>query len=141
MPPRAMPRTPKPPPVPERPPVAGQRWEVKIDGYRPASLNEIMHGHWARGAALKKRDRIAMGLAFAISGVPAATGKRRVSLRITLPKGSRRHDIDAFLKTTLDACVHAKILIDDNPKWAVWGGVFYERGEQLSTTIIVEDIS
>lgn len=94
-----------------------------------------------RASSMKKLDRDHVILFGRMLGrVPEPTGKRRVSLRITLPKGQRRWDIDALQKSTLDACKHAELIRDDNEVWAEWGGVTYLRGETLATVIIVEDV-
>ncbi len=119
---------------------ANATWSIPLPiGVRPASLNEIMAGHWSKGAALKKRDRRVIGIAAVMAGVPKATGKRRVSLAIVLPKGQRRWDADGLFKSLLDALTHAEMLVDDNPKWCELGTVSYSRGERLSTIIVLED--
>jgi hypothetical protein len=120
---------------------SGNRWEIQIDGWRPASLNELLKGGPWGAHRLKRRDREYMVLFANLARVPRATAKRRVSLRIVLPPKQRRFDIDAFQKSTLDACTHAGLVKDDNPKYADWGGVDYIRGKVLSTTIIIEDIA
>ena len=135
--PRARPRTPKPP-VPTE--AAVRRWEVVIPGWRPATANQLLGCHWGKAARMKAHDRQLIAVYTVLAGVPKASGKRRLSLRITLPKGQRRWDIDALQKSCLDGAVHAGLLIDDNPKWAAWGGVEYIRGEGLSTVIVVEDV-
>jgi hypothetical protein len=114
-------------------------WSIEIPGWRPAALNELMGNHGKAGR-LKRADRdVVMGYVRRHVWLPLALAKRRVSLAITLPKGQRRWDIDAFQKSTLDACKHAGIIVDDRDLWVEWGGVKYERGIALSTTIIIEE--
>jgi Holliday junction resolvase RusA-like endonuclease len=114
-------------------------WSMEIPDWRPAALNELMGNHGKAGR-LKRADRdVVIGYA-RLRRIPAALAKRRVSLTITLPKGQRRWDIDAFQKSTLDACKHAGIIVDDRDLWVEWGGVKYERGIGLSTSIIIEEI-
>jgi hypothetical protein len=116
------------------------RWDVFVDGWRPASLNELLRGGPWGAHRLKRRDREYVALFANLARVPRATAKRRVSLRITLPKGQRRWDGDALWKSLLDALVHAGLLKDDNPKWCQIGGVEYLRGTTLSTAILLEDL-
>lgn len=117
------------------------RWEIAIDGWRPAALNELVNCHWRKRDRLKKLDRDHVILFAGRARVPLPKNLRRISLRIVLPPKQRRWDIDAFQKSCLDACKHAGLIKDDNPKWARWGGVEYpkQRGP-LSTTIVVEDV-
>ncbi len=116
------------------------RWEIAISAWRPASLNELLRGGPWGAARLKRLDREHVFLYSRLARVPHAVGKRRVSLRITLPPKQRRWDIDALWKSLLDALVKASMLRDDNPKWCEMGGVEYTRGEELSTTIILEEV-
>lgn len=122
------------------------KWEIPIDGWRPAVVNELLGCHYMKAARLKKLDRDHVILFSRLHGrrIPPPMGKRRVSLRITLPKGQRRWDVDALLKSTLDACKHAQLIIDDNEDHAEWGGVEYLRNRQArecSTVVIVEDFN
>jgi Holliday junction resolvase RusA-like endonuclease len=118
--------------------MAIQVWGMEIPNWRPAALNELMGNHGKAGR-LKQADRnVVIGYA-KLRRIPAAMVKRRVSLTITLPKGQRRWDVDAFQKSVLDACKHAGIIVDDRDLWVEWGGVKYERGARLSTTIIIEE--
>lgn len=118
---------------------AGARWEVAIPGWRPASTNELLRSVRER-IAHKKRDRDHVSLFARVAGVPAATGKRRVSLRVTLPWGRRRWDVDALWKSLLDACTWSRLIVDDRPEWCELGPVEYRRGEALETVIILEDV-
>lgn len=115
------------------------RWEIPLPiGVRPHTLNEIMRGHWSNGGRLKRADRDLIALAAILAKAPKATGKRKVSLRLVVPKGRKRCDGDSLWKTVLDSLVHCDMLVDDGPDWCEIGPVVYETGYPLSTTIILE---
>jgi Holliday junction resolvase RusA-like endonuclease len=63
-----------------------------------------------------------------------------VSLRITLARGQRGPDPDAWWKSALDALVHAGLLTDDNRQGVELGPVEYDRGPHRKTVITLEDI-
>jgi hypothetical protein len=114
-------------------------YRIEIPGWVPTPLNQLM-GHWRGRWGRKKQDK-AMVLVHAWkAGIPLATGRRRVSLAITLPPGQRRWDPDCFWKSCNDALVAARLLVDDSPKWCELGTVSYERTGTLSTVIILEDL-
>lgn len=120
------------------------RWEIPIDGWRPHALNELMKAYHMRAAQMKRldRDHVIVFASMLAKRIPPPTSKRRISLRITLPPRQRRWDIDAFQKSTLDACKHATLIRDDNENWAEWGGVTYVRNpaaDTCSTVVIVEE--
>ena len=62
---------------------------------------------WKR---LKKADREVVGLHARLSGIPPATGRRRVSLVLTLAPRQRGGDPDAYWKSTLDALTACGLL-------------------------------
>jgi hypothetical protein len=111
-----------------------------LSGIQPPTLNELTRG--------KLRDRIRLGKAFRSvvigmarqHGLVPASGKRRVSIAITLPKGKRAADPDAFYKALGDSLVKANLLVGDSHKWVQWGSVEFLRGSELSTCIYLEDI-
>lgn len=111
-----------------------------IPEWRPMRLNETMGRHFHVIGRRKKQDRAIVWAYCLKERAPAATGKRRVSLEITLSGRQKEADIDAYQKSVLDSLVHAKMLIDDSGKWAEWGGVTYRRGKQGKTVIILEDV-
>lgn len=115
-------------------------WELIIPGWRPATVNELIAGGPWGAARLKKHDRDHVAVYARIDRIPRATGKRRVSLMITLCKGQRRWDTDALWKSLLDALVWAGMLIDDRPKWCELGPVEYARTGVLSTTISLDEL-
>jgi hypothetical protein len=114
---------------------------LTINGWRPASLNELNKGVKI-SIRLKKRDRdVLCYYAMRIALLPKATQKRRVSLKIRVPKGQRRHDPDAFWKSCLDAAKHAELIVDDGPRWLELGRMDYDpqRGP-LRTVLVLENL-
>lgn len=106
-----------------------------------ATYNELHSSkHWAVRCKLKKRDREWIGALAKVNGLVPATGKRRVSLLITLAKGKRRPDEDAWWKSILDSLFKAKMLVQDSPKWCKTGDVTYERTGKNGMVITLEDI-
>lgn len=114
-------------------------FRIEIPGWVPTPLNQLS-GHWRGRWGKKKQDKAMVVLHAWKAGIPPATGRRRVSLRITLPPGRRRWDPDCFWKSCNDALVSARLLVDDGPKWCELGTVSYERTGVLSTTILLEDL-
>jgi Holliday junction resolvase RusA-like endonuclease len=56
----------------------------------------------------------------AAAGVPSATGKRRVDLKLM---GQKPGDPDNRLKSLLDSLVESKLLIDDSAQWCEIGKI------------------
>lgn len=118
-------------------------YRLWIPRWRPATLNQIMRGHWARGAAMKKADRQMVGTYAHYAGIPKATGKRRLTVEVVLGPRHRPCDEDAFAKSLRDACVCAGLLVDDCTKWLEPGPVTQRRpakGEEWGTLITLEDV-
>src|SRR5688572_25368595 len=115
-------------------------YTLEIPRWRPALLNELMHSVKAK-IRLKKRDR-EMVCAYAWQAkIPPATGKRRVSLHITLGKGMREFDVDAPWKSLNDAMKHAGLIVDDSSRYVELGPVTFSRDrERCGTRITLEDL-
>lgn len=113
---------------------------IPIKRWRPASLNQLMSGHWRAKHRLKLADRELVGMYAVQAGVPKAEGKRRVSLEIVLQGRQQEADPDAYWKSLLDALVYAGLLVDDSREWCELGAVTYSRGDEGSTTIVLEDV-
>jgi hypothetical protein len=79
------------------------------------------------------------GLACAFAGIPPATGRRRVTQRITLVGNDRRRDDDGAWKGLLDGLVKARVLVDDGPDWVETAPVEYDRGKRRKTAVTIED--
>ena len=114
--------------------------KITIPNWRPAALNTLMRSHWSTPGKLKKSDA-AMIAGYALqAGIPKATGKRRVSLEITLTGRQRQVDPDSYQKSTLDGLVKCGQLLDDNAASVEWGCVWYSRIGEAGTTIILTDM-
>lgn len=116
---------------------------LEIKGWQPATLNSLLSGRtWHKAARLKKHDRELVTVLARNHRIPQATTRRRVSLVVTMAKGQRRPDEDAYWKSLLDALVAAKLLVDDSPKWCKLGGVVFLRGkdEAIGTQIVLDDL-
>jgi hypothetical protein len=73
--------------------------------------------------------------------IPRATGKRRVSLHVTLGKGMKEFDGDAPWKSLGDAMKHAGIIADDSTQYLEMGPVTFSRNWlKWGTRITVEDL-
>jgi hypothetical protein len=110
-----------------------------VPDWHPATVNQLLAGVRQR-IRLKKADLEMVGTNAHLAGVPKATGKRRVSLRITLAPCQRGADPDAFWKSTLDSLVHAGLLVDDSREWVQLGTVTFDRGPGRSTVISLKDL-
>jgi Holliday junction resolvase RusA-like endonuclease len=89
---------------------------------------------------LKRADRELIAWYAKAADVPTATGRRRVSLLLTLSPRQRGGDPDAYWKAVLDALVHARLLTDDNRQGVELGDVEYERASARATTILLQDL-
>lgn len=123
---------------PRRPWLPGLH-RITIPGWHPARLNELLRGRW-HAARLKKRDRKIVRDYAGWAVIPVALGPRRVHLAITLGKGQRAGDPDAYWKSLLDALVYCGLLIDDNRQHVVLDPVEFVRGAEPETTIELHDL-
>lgn len=115
------------------------RHELRVENWLPTPLNKLLGCHWAVAHKRKRADKATIALEAKQQGLPLATGKRRVSLVLTLPKGQRRWDSDAFWKTMLDGLTACGLLVDDSPKWCELGPVEQVRGKVKRTVVVLED--
>ena len=70
-----------------------------------------------------------------------AEASERVSLHVTLGKGMREFDVDAWQKSGLDAMKHAKLIVDDSSKYVELGPVTFSRDPTAwGTKITLQDI-
>jgi hypothetical protein len=116
-------------------------YTLTIPGWQPARVNQWDGRHWAVRARAKKADRELVGAYARLAGIPPASGKRRVSLTLTLAPRQRAGDPDAYFKSLLDALVHAGPLLDDNRQGVELGGVEFERGAEHATRVLLEDLA
>lgn len=77
--------------------------------------------------------------------MPKATGKRRVSMEITMGKGMREYDFDNSWKSLLDGLVKAGMLVDDRNAYCQLGTITHIRDSskwnEWGTTVILEDVA
>lgn len=117
------------------------RYVIEIPYWHPAKINQLYSGHWAKRAKLKKADVEMVGAYVRVQHVSwKAVSKRRVDLTITLKKGQRAGDPDAYWKSLLDALVACGALVDDNRQWCEVTPVQFIRGERMATKITLEDM-
>ncbi len=108
--------------------------EIIVENWHPTRLNQLLNCyHWSQSNKMKKADA-AMISAYS-RHIPKAEKKRRVELILTMAPKQRCADVDAFWKSTLDALVKCRLLIDDNHKWCEIAPVVFERGKAKRTVI------
>ena len=115
-------------------------FRLTVPGWHPARLNQWDGCHWSRRSRLKKADRELIACYARLAEIALATGKRRVSLHLTLGPGQRAGDPDSYWKSLLDALTHAGLLVDDNRQNVELGPVHFVRGETCETLVILEDL-
>ena len=134
----------KPPRVFGRLPPAGAhgtaRFEVMIEGWHPAKLNQLNVGHWGRRRKLKDIDAKVLANECDRARVSGAIGKRRVTLTITLAPRQRAADPDAYWKSLLDGLKRCGALREDNRHWVETPPPIFERGPCAKTLLLIEDI-
>lgn len=108
--------------------------------FTPATLNALMRGKLRTRINRGKGDRELVCYYAAQSGIPKATGKRRVSLEVTLGPRQRRADVDAYWKGMLDSLQHAGLIVSDDWAWCVIGDLTYHRGPERCTVVVLEEI-
>ncbi len=115
-------------------------YRLRIDRWQPTPLNKLLGCHWSTAARLKRVDKnLICGYCLA-NRIPIAQGPREVNLLIILGLKQRAPDPDAFHKSTNDALVHARMLIDDNRQFCRNGRVEFERGAERATVIELVDL-
>lgn len=118
------------------------RWQIVLDGFTPPSVNRLLTSHWAIGHRLKNavKDRIACGRMMC-GPIPDATGRRRVSVAVTVAGRGGMVDPDNTLKSLLDALVANRLIVDDSARWIEIGSVTVERGVVKRTVVTLEDVA
>jgi hypothetical protein len=117
----------------------GQCYEIVIPRWHPTALNRLLGCHWGTRSRLKRADTDLIAICARQAGVPRATGRRRVSLQITLAPRQRAADPDSFWKALLDGLVRAGLLVDDDRFGVELGDVTFGRGPEPGTVIVLED--
>ena len=127
--------------TPRAGPAARATYRLTIPDWHPSKLNEYLGRHWSVKHRLKRHDAVMVGWYARAAAIPPATGKRRVSLVITLAPRQRAFDVDAPWKSLLDALTGAGLLVDDSPRWCELGTVEFIRGPARRTEIFLEDLT
>lgn len=112
---------------------------LHIYNYHPPTVNELMKC-WRKAGRLKKACVSIMWKSCLEQKLVKASDKRMVSIIITTCKRGRKCDPDAYLKTTLDALVKCKMLVDDSSQWCDFSSTLITTGDKNQTTIILTDI-
>ncbi len=118
------------------------RYEIHLTNYRPPRTNELYRAKFRGRMALEKECK--QFVAFYGSHVPKATGKRRVSMVVTLAVRQRMPDADEqCLKAVLDALVADQLLVSDRREWCecVPTEFVLSRKRQPHTLITLEDVT
>ena len=115
-------------------------WTVVIDGWTPPTVNALMRGHWSTRARIKKAAVNRVVAAMRAAGVPAATGKRRVTIAVEYGNRGHLSDPDNVPKAVLDGLKRAAVLIDDTAEWCDCPTATVARGAAKRTTLVIEDI-
>ncbi len=113
---------------------------LRIPSWQPTPLNKLLNCHWATAGRRKKVDKNLICGYCLHNRIPIAQGPREVNLLIILGPKQRAPDPDAFHKSTNDALVHARMLIDDNRQFCRNGSVDFERGSERATVITLVDL-
>lgn len=113
---------------------------LHITQWHPARLNQWEGRHWSVKNCLKKADREMVGTYAILVGIPKASGKRRITLTLTLSPRQRGGDPDAYWKSLLDALAACGLLVDDNRQNVELAPVLFQRGKERATTIVLEDL-
>ena len=115
-------------------------YRLRIENWQPTPVNRLLNCHWATAGRRKKADKNLICAYCLANRFPIAQGPREVNLFITLGPKQRACDPDAYLKSTNDALVHARMLIDDNRFYCRNGRVEFERGPKRCTIIELVDL-
>ncbi len=113
---------------------------LRIENWQPTPVNKLLNCHWATAGRRKKVDKNLICAYCLKNRVPIAQGPREVNLLITLSPKQRACDPDAYWKSTLDALVHARMLIDDNRQYRRRGTIEFDQGPERATLIELVDL-
>jgi hypothetical protein len=113
---------------------------LTVPAWHPCRVDQFL-GRWSREHRKKGVDRQVIGTALKEEAIPPATGKRRVSLTLTLGPKQRAGDPDAYWKSLLDALDHVGLLTDNSGQGVELGPVAFVRGPARATTIVLEDLA
>lgn len=116
-------------------------YEIVIPDWTPTLTNQLLKAsHWAQAHRLKEADARLVGVYARLSGVPRASGPRRVDLAVRGWRVGNLPDRDAFWKSLLDALVLCGMLVNDDPARCLLGGVDVTRSKTRETRIRLHDL-
>lgn len=116
-----------------------KEYAIEIPNWHPHPLNKLINCHWSEMGRHKHADMLMLSTCAHKAKVPKATGKRSLRIIITLGKGQRGCDPDAYFKSTCDALVRTGYLKQDSRQWLELLPVAFQRGTK-ATTIVLRDI-
>jgi Holliday junction resolvase RusA-like endonuclease len=122
---------------------ARREWVLSIPNWTPPSVNRLWKAsHWSVGHRIKQQVGRTIYGAWLVSrpAVMCATGKRRVSVAVTVAGRGGMIDPDNALKTLLDGLVKNHLLVDDSARYCEIGVVRVERGKEKGTVVTLEDL-
>jgi hypothetical protein len=116
-------------------------YSFTVPNYLPPTLNAIMRGHLRTRMKKSRECHDLFGHYFKESGIPKATCKRRVMLKLTLGPRRNTFDVDAPWKGTLDALTACGAILGDRPDQCEITPLQQVRGEQSACEILLEDMT
>lgn len=116
-------------------------YTVRIDGFHPARLNELLTMHWAKAQRRKQADYQVLLVAMQNGKVPNATGPRSLHLTWVMgPRNKVKPDPDGLAKSLLDGLVRTGRLVDDNPAMLTFLPVTYQRAKEKGIVLTLTDL-
>lgn len=116
-------------------------YTVTIPYWKPASVNRLINAHWTTGSRAKLEAVQMIATYLYKSGVPKATGRRKVDISITQSGRGRTLDPDNLCKVVFDALKSTGYIIDDSSKWLDYTPPVITRGKVTETTITLTDVT
>lgn len=115
------------------------RHVIYIPNWHPASVNKLM-GHWASASKIKNADMQMMAMYALKAKVPPADGKRRLEITLKINTAGRTPDPDNFYKSVCDGLKRCGYIKDDSGTWLEITPTKFERGKDMATILILEDM-
>ena len=116
------------------------QYTLIIPDWTPWRLNQVRGRHWSVEHRAKQETIEMLAMYALIQKVPAAKGRRRISVCVTLAGRMKQPDRDAYDKVLLDSMKRSGLILDDSDR-GLCGRieVTFLRGPERSTTIYLED--
>ena len=111
-----------------------------IPDWTPWRLNQVRGRHWSVEHRAKRETIEMLAMYAFLQKIPAAKGKRRVSVCVCLTGRMKQPDRDCYDKILLDSLKRSELILDDSDR-GLYGRVevTFERGPERCTTIRFED--